>query len=102
MEVKVNKMVGFKVSLTGTGTKYTVNANVSAENDNVTSVENGTVKDTDAELANFSGYGPGSLSINFKTSDDTVMASILADVTAFISYCKSNIASLSTVSVSNQ
>lgn len=99
MEVKVNKMVGFKANLTGTGAKYTVNANVSAENDNVTSTENGTVKDTDGtELANFSGYGPGSLSINFKASDDTVMASILADVTAFISYCKSNVATLSKVS----
>jgi hypothetical protein len=99
MEVKVNKIVGFKVSLTGTGIKYTVNANVSAENDNVTSVENGTVKDTDGtELANFSSYGSGSLSINFKTSDDTVMANILTDVTAFASYCKSNVATLSTVS----
>lgn len=97
MEVKVNKMVGFKVNLTGTGAKYIVNASVSVENDNITSTENGTVKDTDGtELANFSDYG--SLSVNFKVSDNITMASILTDITAFISYCKSNVATLSTVS----
>lgn len=96
MEVKVNKIVGFKSGVTGTGEKYTITANVMVDNESLTNIEGGIVKDGDGnQVASFTYYG--NLNIAYSTNDSTVMTAAITDITAFIDYCKTNAVSFGTV-----
>ncbi len=96
MEVKVNKIVGFKSNVSATGEKYGISADVTVDNGAMTNIADGTVKDGDGnQVATFTYYG--GLNIGFSTNDNSVMTSAITDVTAFIDYCKANAAALNTM-----
>ena len=96
MELKVNKIVGFKSDVSAAGEKYTLTGNVNVSNDAMTNIENGIVKDTSGnQVASFSFYG--NLNIAFNTSDSTVMTAVITDIEAFIDSCKANTTDLGTV-----
>lgn len=96
MEVKVNKIVGFKSSVSAAGEKYNVTGNVNVDNGAMTNIDSGIVKDGDGnQVASFTYYG--NLNIAYSTNDSTVMTAAITDITAFIDYCKTNAASLNTV-----
>jgi hypothetical protein len=96
VKIKVNKIVGFKSSVSGTGEKYNMTGNVNVDNGTMTNIEGGIVKDGDGnQVASFTYYG--NLNIAYSTNDSTVMTAVITDITAFIDYCKTNAASLNTV-----
>mgnify|MGYP001454040360 CR=1 FL=1 len=96
MEVKVNKIVGFKSAVSAAGEKYNMTGNVSVDNGVMTNIEGGIVKDGDGnQVASFTYYG--NLNIAYSTNDSTVMTAVITDIEAFIDYCKTNTASLETV-----
>lgn len=95
MEVKVNKIVGFKSNVSGKGEKYDVNADVAVDNDSMSNIVNGIVKSSDGTVATFTFLG--NLNVVFSTDDGTVTAAAIADITSFIGYCKTNAVSFGTV-----
>jgi hypothetical protein len=96
MEVKVNKIVGFKSNVSAAGEKYNMTGNVNVDNGVMTNIDSGIVKDGDGkQVASFTYYG--NLNISFNTSDSTVMTAVITDIESFIDACKSDAASLGTV-----
>ena len=96
MEIKVNKICGFKSSVSGRGEKYSMTGNVNVDNGVMTNIESGIVKDDGGiQVASFSYCG--NLSIAYNTDDNTVMTAVITDIKSFVDYCKANTASLNTV-----
>jgi hypothetical protein len=96
MTVKVNKIVGFKSAVSAAGEKYNMTGNVNVDNGAMTNIDSGIVKDGDGkQVASFTYYG--NLNIAFNTSDSTVMTAAITDIETFIDACKTNTASLGTV-----
>lgn len=95
MEVKVNKIVGFKSNVSGKGEKYDVNADVAVDNGSMSNIVNGTVKSSDGTVATFTFLG--NLNVVFSTDDSTVTAAAITDITSFIGYCKTNAVNFGTV-----
>lgn len=96
MEVKVNKIVGFKSAVSAAGEKYNMTGNVNVDNGAMTNIDSGIVKDVDGkQVASFTYYG--NLNIAFNTSDSTVMTAVVTDINSFIGYCKTNAAGFGTV-----
>lgn len=63
---------------------YDINANVNIGGSNVTSIDGGSVKKDDVQVATFSRWGENSLNINFMNVDAMTMCSIITEVNAFI------------------
>lgn len=96
MEVKVNKIVGFKSNVSGKGEKYDVSADVAVDNGSISNLVGGTVKDSGGtQVATFTLYG--NLDVVFATNDNAVMTAAITDINAFVDYCKTNFASLNAV-----
>lgn len=96
MEVKVEKIVGFKSSVSGTGEKYNMTGNVDVDKGVMTNIDSGIVKDGDGkQVASFTYYG--NLNIVFSTDDNTIMTNVITDINSFIEYCKTNAAGFGTV-----
>lgn len=63
---------------------YDINANVNISGNNVNSIDGGSVKKEDVQVATFSRWGENSLNINFMNVDAMAMCSIITEVNAFI------------------
>lgn len=63
---------------------YDINANVNISGNNVTSIDGGSVKKDDVQVAIFSRWGENSLNINFMNVDAMAMCSIITEVNTFI------------------
>lgn len=63
---------------------YDINANVNISGDKVSSIDGGSVKKDDVQVATFSRWGENSLNINFMNVDAMAMCSIITEVNAFI------------------
>jgi hypothetical protein len=63
---------------------YDINANVNISGNSVTSIDGGSVKKDDVQVATFSRWGENSLNINFMNVDAMAMCSIITEVNAFI------------------
>lgn len=101
MEIKVTKIVSMTSNVEATVNELSINANVRVRNnDTIEGVDSGNVNDsTGNQLASFSYYGSNNLNINYQTNDSTAIQEISKQVSEFLEQCKSNINSLTTVSV---
>lgn len=63
---------------------YDINANVNIIGNSVNSIDGGSVKKDDVQVATFSRWGENSLNINFMNVDAMTMCSIITEVNAFI------------------
>ena len=63
---------------------YDINANVNIIGNSVNSIDGGSVKKDDVQVATFSRWGENSLNINFMNVDAMAMCSIITEVNAFI------------------
>lgn len=63
---------------------YDINANVNISGQSVNSIDGGSVKKDDVQVATFSRWGENSLNINFMNVDAMTMCSIITEVNAFI------------------
>lgn len=63
---------------------YDINANVNISGNSVNSIDGGSVKKDDVQVATFSRWGENSLNINFMNVDAMAMCSIITEVNAFI------------------
>lgn len=96
MDLKVNKIVGFKSDVSAAGEKYNMAGNVNVDNGVMTDIQGGIVKDADGnQVASFTYFG--NLNIAFNTSDSAVMTAVITDIESFIDACKADTASLGTV-----
>lgn len=90
MEVKIGKMVDFSRELTVTNDSTVVYGRVRANDDVMSSIDNGVVKDdSENQIASFSYYG--NLSVNFNVSDSENMMKALTAANAYIDYAKNNV-----------
>lgn len=63
---------------------YDINANVNISGNSVNSIDGGSVKKDDVQVATFSRWGENSLNINFMNVDAMTMCSIITEVNTFI------------------
>ena len=63
---------------------YDINANVNISGNSVNSIDGGSVKKDDVQVATFSRWGDNSLNINFMNVDAMTMCSIIPEVNTFI------------------
>ena len=63
---------------------YDINANVNISGNSVNSIDGGSVKKDDVQVATFSRWGENSLNINFMNLDAMTMCSIITEVNTFI------------------
>lgn len=63
---------------------YDINANVNIIGNSVNSIDGGSVKKDDVQVATFSRWGENSLNINFMNVDAMAMCSIITEVNTFI------------------
>lgn len=63
---------------------YDINANVNISGNSVNSIDGGSVKKDDVQVATFSRWGENSLNINFMNVDAMEMCSIITGVNTFI------------------
>ena len=63
---------------------YDINANVNISGNSVNSIDGGSVKKDDVQVATFSRWGENSLNINFMNVDAMEMCSIITEVNTFI------------------
>lgn len=90
MEVKIGKMVDFSRELTVVNDTTVVYGRVRANDDVMSSIDNGIIKDdSENQIASFSYYG--NLSVNFNVSDSENMMKALTAANAYIDYAKGNI-----------
>ena len=100
MKMKVTKIVEIVSHVVNEAETYKVEANVRVNNDVFSNVENGIVIDSNNNtVATFNVYGSNNLNINYQTNDSTIIQEISKQVSEFLDQCKSNINSLTTVSV---
>lgn len=98
--MKVTKIVEIASHVVNEAETYKVEANVRVNNDAFSNAENGIVNDTNGNtVATFNLYGSTNLNINYQTNDGTAIQEISKQVSEFLEQCKSNINSLTTVSV---
>lgn len=64
--------------------KYEITAKVNISGNSVNSIDGGSVKKDDVQVATFSRWGENSLNINFMNVDAMAMCSIITEVNAFI------------------
>lgn len=62
---------------------YDINANVNISGNNVNSIDGGSVKKDDVQVASFSRWGENSLNINFMNVDAMEMCNIVTAVNDF-------------------
>lgn len=62
---------------------YDINANVNISGNEVRSIDGGSVKKDDVQVATFSRWGENSLNINFTNVDATAMCDIITAVNDF-------------------
>ena len=62
---------------------YDINANVNISGNSVNSIDGGSVKKDDVQVATFSRWGENSLNINFMNVDAIEMCTIITEVNAF-------------------
>ena len=63
---------------------FDINANVNISGNSVNSIDGGSVKKDDVQVATFSRWGENSLNINFMNVDAMTMCSIITEVNTFI------------------
>lgn len=63
---------------------YDINANVNISGNSVNSIDGGSVKKDDVQVATFSRWGENSLNIKFMNVDAMEMCSIITEVNTFI------------------
>ena len=90
MEVKIGKMVDFSRELTVVNDTTVVYGRVRANDDVMSSIDNGIIKDdSENQIASFSYYG--NLSVNFNVSDSENMMKALTAANAYIAYATGHI-----------
>lgn len=70
---------------------YDINANVNISGNSVNSIDGGSVKNDDVQVATFSRWGENSLNINFMNVDAMAMCSIITEVNAFIEWVETKV-----------
>lgn len=87
--MKVEKVIGYAVSVSSTGEQYTITGNVNVEGNSLQNISSAVVKKTDTqeEVADFSWYG--NLSVSFRVEmSDTESCSLVKDVKEYIGKAK--------------